>query len=187
MPQHDPVNHPSHYTDSPAKCKCGEPIECIQITEHMNFCIGNAVKYIWRSGKKGSQIEDLKKAVWYIQREIGRLEGSEESFPSDEGVTVTLVPMPIVFPAGSWEWAREKAVAGEGVYHPEDRGYGTGVKSVYVQEKQGGWHSVMVYSGNKKNSTRIIRYQDCPLNKAEDGVYRNGWCLASRLTNGQYV
>ena len=61
---HDPVNHPTHYTSHPSG------IECIQITEHMTFNLGNAVKYIWRCGEKGKPIEDLQKAVWYLQREI---------------------------------------------------------------------------------------------------------------------
>jgi hypothetical protein len=64
----DPVNHPIHYTDHPSG------IECIQITEHMNFNLGNAIKYVWRAGLKGKPLEDLKKAVWYINREIARLE-----------------------------------------------------------------------------------------------------------------
>jgi len=71
---HDPVNHPKHYTSSPARCTCGQPIECIQITEHMGFCLGNAVKYIWRADLKADAIEDLKKARWYIEREIQRRE-----------------------------------------------------------------------------------------------------------------
>jgi len=64
----DPVNHPAHYNSHPSG------VECIAITEHMNFCIGNAVKYLWRAGEKGSLLEDLKKARWYIDREIARLE-----------------------------------------------------------------------------------------------------------------
>lgn len=76
--QTDPVNHPPHYTSGPAKCTCGQTIECIQITEHMGFNPGNAIKYIWRHGLKGdpkaTAIEDLKKAQWYLDREIGRLE-----------------------------------------------------------------------------------------------------------------
>jgi len=72
----DPVNHPSHYTSSPAVCaNCGSGVECITVTEHMNFCLGNAVKYIWRAGLKStSAIEDLRKARWYLDREIARLE-----------------------------------------------------------------------------------------------------------------
>ncbi len=66
----DNVNHPIHYTDHPSG------IECIQITEHMNFCLGNAMKYIWRSGLKGSQVEDLEKAVWYLKREIEKVKNN---------------------------------------------------------------------------------------------------------------
>ncbi len=62
----DPVNHPAHYTTHPSG------VECIVVTEHMNFCLGNAMKYIWRADEKGSDIEDLKKASWYIDREITR-------------------------------------------------------------------------------------------------------------------
>lgn len=66
----DPVNHPSHYTSDPSG------IECIQITRHRNFNIGNAIKYLWRAGLKdgNSDIQDLQKAVWYIQDEIERLQ-----------------------------------------------------------------------------------------------------------------
>lgn len=64
----DPVNNPVHYTDHPSG------IECIQVTEHMNFNLGNAIKYIWRAALKGKQLEDLKKAMWYINREVERIE-----------------------------------------------------------------------------------------------------------------
>lgn len=73
-PWHDPVNHPRHYTSHPARCECGSGIECIQITEHFNFCTGNAIKYLWRAGlKTDSALEDLEKAAWYVNREIARL------------------------------------------------------------------------------------------------------------------
>lgn len=62
---HDPVNKPKHYTSHPSG------IECIQITEHMSFTVGNALKYIWRADLKNG-IEDLEKAKWYIEREIAR-------------------------------------------------------------------------------------------------------------------
>ena len=68
---HDPVDRPAHYTSHPSG------IECIQITEHMSFCIGNAVKYLFRAGKKDGHskyIQDLRKSVWYINREIERFE-----------------------------------------------------------------------------------------------------------------
>jgi hypothetical protein len=64
----DHVNHPPHYTQHPSG------VECITVTEHMNFCLGNAVKYIWRAGEKGDAVEDLRKAVWYLTREIERIE-----------------------------------------------------------------------------------------------------------------
>ena len=64
----DNVNHPAHYTAHPSG------VECIQITEHMNFCLGNAVKYIWLAGLKTDRLEDLKKARWYLDREIANLE-----------------------------------------------------------------------------------------------------------------
>jgi hypothetical protein len=60
----DNVNHPKHYIGHPSG------VVCIQITEHMNFCLGNAVKYIWRADLKNDAVEDLEKAKWYIEREI---------------------------------------------------------------------------------------------------------------------
>jgi hypothetical protein len=60
----DPVHHPSHYTSHPSG------VECIAITEHMSFNLGNAIKYLWRADEKGAPVQDLEKAVWYIQREI---------------------------------------------------------------------------------------------------------------------
>lgn len=67
--EEDVINHPSHYTQYVG-------IEVIDLTEQMNFCRGNAVKYICRAGfkSKETEVEDLKKAVWYIQREISKLE-----------------------------------------------------------------------------------------------------------------
>jgi hypothetical protein len=69
----DPVNHPSHYTQHP------DGIECIQVTRHMNFNLGNAIKYLWRHGNKGAAVEDLQKAVWYIQDEIKRIGDKNEN------------------------------------------------------------------------------------------------------------
>ena len=68
----DNIN-PSHYKSHPSG------VECIVITEHMTFNLGNATKYIWRAGLKSTnQVEDLQKAIWYIQREIMRLKKAEE-------------------------------------------------------------------------------------------------------------
>jgi hypothetical protein len=67
----DKIN-PPHYTSHPSG------VECITITEHFNFNQGNAIKYIWRAGlKTDNPIEDLKKSLWYLQREIARLETSK--------------------------------------------------------------------------------------------------------------
>jgi hypothetical protein len=67
----DQVNHPQHYTTHPSG------IEAIQITRHMNFNLGNAIKYIWRAGIKDESktIQDLEKAIFYIKDEINKLEG----------------------------------------------------------------------------------------------------------------
>ena len=62
----DMVNKPPHYLDHPSG------VECIQIAEHFNFCLGNAIKYIWRADLKDNAVEDLKKARFYINREIER-------------------------------------------------------------------------------------------------------------------
>lgn len=68
----DLVNHPPHYKNHPSG------VECIEITRHMNFNLGNAVKYIWRAGLKSDALEDLKKAEFYIKDEIARIEVSQE-------------------------------------------------------------------------------------------------------------
>lgn len=67
-PDYDPVNYPRHYTSHPSG------IEAIQITEYMGYCLGNAMKYIWRADLKGQGVEDLKKARWYLDREIAKRE-----------------------------------------------------------------------------------------------------------------
>src|SRR5690606_33746217 len=65
------VDHPRHYTSHPSG------IECIQVTEHMGFNLGNVVKYAWRCDLKKDAIEDLKKARWYLDREIAKRENSK--------------------------------------------------------------------------------------------------------------
>lgn len=64
----DQVNHPPHYTQVPG-------IEAIQVTQHFNFNLGNAIKYVWRCDEKGRPIEDLEKAIWYLNAEIKRRGG----------------------------------------------------------------------------------------------------------------
>ena len=76
----DNVKHPAHYTSHPSG------IECIEVVRHYCFSIGNAIKYLWRAGLKKEQgideidkeIEDLKKAIWYINDRIHQLEMSRK-------------------------------------------------------------------------------------------------------------
>lgn len=64
----DNVDHPAHYTGR------GIGYECIDITQHQTFCVGNAIKYLWRYQDKGKPLEDLKKARWYAHRAMERQE-----------------------------------------------------------------------------------------------------------------
>lgn len=66
----DPVHHPRHYT------KHASGVECIDVVMHESFCVGNAMKYIWRHREKGKPIEDLKKAIWYLNKQIELYEGT---------------------------------------------------------------------------------------------------------------
>ena len=69
----DSVNHPRHYNSHPSG------IECIDVVEHMGFNLGNAIKYIWRAGLKSSDpVEDLRKAIWYAEREISRIKRAQQ-------------------------------------------------------------------------------------------------------------
>lgn len=76
----DKVNSPKHYTSHPSG------IECIEITKHYDFCIGNAIKYLWRAGlkreegysDKNKEVEDLRKAIWYINEKIKTLNGNNK-------------------------------------------------------------------------------------------------------------
>lgn len=65
----DAVNKPKHYNSHPSG------VQCIEITRHMNFNCGNAVKYIWRADLKADAIEDLEKAKWYLEDEIAKRKG----------------------------------------------------------------------------------------------------------------
>jgi hypothetical protein len=68
----DLITHPPHYTSHPSG------VECITVAEHMTFNVGNAVKYLWRAGLKSDDaLTDLKKARWYVEREIARLSARE--------------------------------------------------------------------------------------------------------------
>ena len=63
----DPVNNPKHYTSNPSG------IECIDVIEHLPLNRGTAMKYLWRAGEKDDIIQDLRKAEWYVKREIQRI------------------------------------------------------------------------------------------------------------------
>lgn len=63
----DPVEHPDHYTWLPG-------VECIAVVAHFPFNLGAAIKYIWRAGRKGDALEDLRKARQCLDFEIARRE-----------------------------------------------------------------------------------------------------------------
>jgi len=67
--RNDPVNHPAHYTSHPSG------VECLTITRHMNFNLGNVFKYLWRADLKDCPITDLEKARFYLDDEIKRRSG----------------------------------------------------------------------------------------------------------------
>lgn len=111
--EHDPVDHPRHYTAHPSG------VECIQITEHMGFNLGNAVKYLWRADLKDDALEDLRKAAWYVEREIHRrtstigdaqaaalLEAAEEVYGDERASGSHSHPLSIR------NWLRERAEGG---------------------------------------------------------------------------
>jgi len=66
--EYDNVNRPQHYLQD----KSG--VEPIIITQHMSFCLGNVIKYVMRAKYKGAELQDLKKAQYYLNKEIERLE-----------------------------------------------------------------------------------------------------------------
>jgi hypothetical protein len=69
----DLINHPPHYTQF--------PVEVIEITEQLDFCRGNAVKYLCRAGlkSKDTELEDLRKAQWYVERAIEKLKREQHA------------------------------------------------------------------------------------------------------------
>ena len=94
----DVVNHPAHYT--------AYPVEVIELTEHMNYCRGNIVKYVARAGLKSpdTELEDLRKAQWYIEREIARLEGPEDPEPPSLPGSVKVGPQSTINIATGQPW-----------------------------------------------------------------------------------
>jgi hypothetical protein len=80
--QADAVNHPPHYNSHPSG------VEYITVVEHMGFNTGNAIKYLWRAGLKDATdvLTDLRKAQWYIEREIARQEGLSATQSAQPGL-----------------------------------------------------------------------------------------------------
>ena len=70
------VNKPDHYRHL--------PVECIEISQHFNFNLGNALKYIWRCGHKDDPIQDLEKAAWYVRQEIHRIKGNARAWNAED-------------------------------------------------------------------------------------------------------
>lgn len=70
-PEHDPVNHPSHYTSHPSG------VECLEITRHLQFDPGNATKYVWRADLKTgvSGVQDLLKSEFYLEDHLAEFGG----------------------------------------------------------------------------------------------------------------
>ena len=93
----DPVNHPSHYTEG-FKTR---PVECIDITRHLGFTVGNAFKYVWRAGKKGDIVEDLAKARWYLEA------AAEQGRPS-RGYDAARAVFELCLPPGAAENRQER-------------------------------------------------------------------------------
>lgn len=69
----DNINHPAHYTQI-------NGLECIDVAEQFGYNRGNAIKYLWRAGVKSKEtkVEDLKKARWYVNREIGGIKDQQK-------------------------------------------------------------------------------------------------------------
>lgn len=106
----DMVNHPPHYAGHPSGA------ECIEITSHMGFCDGNAFKYVFRAGQKGDKLEDLRKAVWYLEFEKER---ARDFVPTGR---------PLILPLARYvEWAM-----GQG--SKEDRGRAGVLMSIWARE-----------------------------------------------------
>lgn len=95
---HDPVNHPTHYCAHPSG------VECIVITREMSFNVGNAFKYLYRCDKKENTMQDIKKAIWYIEDEIKRREGFRWKFMRENPSYIPRIDGPTSIKAVlSWE------------------------------------------------------------------------------------
>ncbi len=76
LPAFDPVSRPAHYASGPIECADAIEVAIAGQPPHIGWCLGNAIKYLWRAGQKDDAAQDLRKAVWYIERAILRLEAT---------------------------------------------------------------------------------------------------------------
>lgn len=104
--QDDPVSHPSHYA-SDGQFSFPDP-ECIMLTRLLDFNAGNAVKYIWRAGFKGSVAEDLRKALWYMDDAIKK-DWRRRKCTTSTSIALELVKM--LRPAPGNAFAQKKLTA----------------------------------------------------------------------------
>jgi hypothetical protein len=81
---HERIDHPKHYNAHPSG------VECIDVIEHLRCNIANAVKYVWRADHKASRVEDLRKARWYVERELTRDGFDEGPFGPIVGNVISL-------------------------------------------------------------------------------------------------
>lgn len=118
----DLVNHPPHYADG-----WSNGAEVIDITEHLNFNRGNAAKYIARAGKKNpdTEVEDIQKAIWYLQRELYRL---------GEGPRDAMLDAKIESERSPRVWASLAEVPHGTLVETEDPN-----EYIYVTPEGGGW------------------------------------------------
>lgn len=121
----DNVNHPSHYCSHPSG------IECIEITRHYCFAIGNAIKYLWRCGLKADsgralidkEIEDLKKAIWYIKDRIHQINPHKYLYPKNNHLYTILQDIRVKNSStGEWEDA-VLYTDGKGTYAREKKDF----------------------------------------------------------------
>lgn len=95
-PVPDLVNHPPHYElNGPPCAGCGRPIQCIEVREAMTANLSDAIKYLWRQGNKDGEdpIKDLNKSVWYIEREIKRLQAGGSTTTDEAPASITVNEM----------------------------------------------------------------------------------------------
>ena len=101
----DNVNHPPHYTSHPSG------IECIEVAEHMGYSLGNVIKYVWRADLKGNAVEDLRKAEFYLRREIANRLGVESKGDREKVVAFAQAIAAVPIPHVESKWARTQMEA----------------------------------------------------------------------------